>query len=170
MPNYTYKPPRDTLISLPLNRHPRPVVRTPDTPNTRVDTRHRLRHLAQLLSVRVPQQQRLLQNLQRLLVPHAHGLLAPVDVVAHDDGVLAGARGDGDFDFGVLGGEFGEVGFYEAAAGTLALVRVGGWGLEEAAGKLGTRDEGWGGDGHTSCRGSCPPSHKSESQSSCTAG
>ena len=111
------------------------MVRTPNTPNTRVNTRHRLRNLPQLLPVRVPQQNRLLQNLKRLLVPNAHGLLAPVDVVPHDDGVLARPGGDGDFDFGVFGGEFGEVGFYEAAADIVNF------GLGDWVGALGDRKE-----------------------------
>lgn len=49
-------------------------------------------------------------------VSHAHGLGEAVDVVADDDGVLAGSGRNGELDLGVGGGELGEKRLDEAAA------------------------------------------------------
>lgn len=91
------------------------MVRRPDTSDRVVDTLDRLGNPLELLSARVPQQLNLLEDLQRLQVAHADGLLLAVDVVADYDGVLIGSRRHGDFDLGVCGGELGEDGLEEAA-------------------------------------------------------
>ena len=55
----------------------------------------------------------------RAHLPHTDGLLAAVHVLAADDGVSAGARGDGAFDARVLGSEAGEVIREEGAGGEI---------------------------------------------------
>lgn len=62
---------------------------TPYTSDTLVDTFDRLGNLLQLLSVRVPQQLCLLQNLLLLKIPYADGLVSSIDVVPDDYRVLA---------------------------------------------------------------------------------
>lgn len=84
------------------------MIRTPNTPNTLINTLHGLRNLPQLLPIRIPQQLRLLQHLLLRQIPHTYRFFAAVDVGPFYDWVFARARGDGDFDLRVCGGEFGE--------------------------------------------------------------
>lgn len=70
----------------------------------------------QLLSVGIPQQLRLLQDLVGRQVPHADGLRSAVNVVSDNDWVLAGTGRDSELDLGVGGREFREKGLDEAAA------------------------------------------------------
>lgn len=93
------------------------MKRTPNPPNTLIQTLHGLRHPLQLLPTRLLQQRRFIQNLQLMQIPHADGLRASVHVVADDDGVSARSRGDGDFDPGVLFREGGEFDFDEFTVG-----------------------------------------------------
>lgn len=91
------------------------MKRTPNTPHTVIQALDRLRHPLQLLPTRLLQQLRLIQNLQFVQIPHTDGFRASVHVVPDDDGVSAGARGDGDFDAWVGFGEEGEFVFDEVA-------------------------------------------------------
>lgn len=83
------------------------MVRGPDTTHAGLGAGDGPVGLPQLLSAGVTEELGLLQDLVGRHVPHADGLGAAVDVVANDDGVLAGSRGDGEFDLGVGGGELG---------------------------------------------------------------
>jgi hypothetical protein len=96
------------------------MIRTPNTPNTLIDTFHRLRNLPQLLPISIPQQLRLLQHLLLRQIPHTYRFFAAVDVGSFYDWVFAWARGDSDFDLRVCGGEFGE---RVAEEGTVWFVR-----------------------------------------------
>ena len=96
------------------------MVRGPNASHAGLLARHGLVGALQLLSARVPQQLDLLQDLVGRQVPDANGLRPAVDVVAGDDGVLARSGRDGELDLGVGGGELGEEGLDEAAAGELA--------------------------------------------------
>lgn len=89
------------------------MIRTPDAPNTIVDTPHRLRDLLQLLSAGIPQQHCLLQHLLLLQVLDADGLLPAVDVGAADNGVFAWSWRHGDFDLGIGACKGGKVGAEE---------------------------------------------------------
>lgn len=91
------------------------MVRTPYASDTLVDARHRLAVLLGLLAARVPEQLCLLQHLGGVHILDAEGLLLSVDVVADDDGVFPGSRGDGHLDLGVRLGEGGEEGLEECA-------------------------------------------------------
>jgi hypothetical protein len=91
------------------------VVRRPDASDGLVDTLHGLGDLAQPLAAGVAEQLGLLEDLVGLHVAHADGLLAAVDVLGDDDGVLGRPRRDGELDLRVAGGELGEEGLDEAA-------------------------------------------------------
>ncbi len=101
----------------PSNILPDPMIRTPNAPHTLIRTPHRLDHPPQLLPISIPQQLGLLQDLLLLQIPHAHGLLPPVDVCPLDDRVPVRPWRDGDFDLWVRGCEAGE---RVAEEGTLA--------------------------------------------------
>lgn len=91
------------------------MERIPNTPNTLIQTLHRPGDLCEFLAARAAQQQGFVEDFRRLEVAHADGFFFAVDVFAFQDGVLARARGDGDFDLGVGGCEGLEVGFEEGA-------------------------------------------------------
>lgn len=91
------------------------MIRGPDPSDGLVDGPDGLGDLFELLTAGVAEELELLQDLVGLHVADADGLGAAVDVVADGDGVFGGAGGDGEFDFGVGGYEFGEEGFDEAA-------------------------------------------------------
>lgn len=91
------------------------MVRRPDASDGRVDTGDGLVGALEFLAAGVAQQLGLLEDLVRLHVADAHGLLAPVDVLRDEHGVLGRAGGDGELDLRVGGGEFGEEGLDEAA-------------------------------------------------------
>lgn len=91
------------------------MVRTPYASDTLVDARHRLAVLLRLLAARVPEELCLLENLGGVHVLDAERLLLSVDVVADDDGVFPGPRGDGHLDLGVRLGEGREEGLEECA-------------------------------------------------------
>jgi len=84
------------------------MIWRPDTSDTVVNRLDGLGLLPQLLARCISQQDRLLQNRIWLQVADTDCLLAAVDVGALDDRVLAGTRGDGDFDRRVGFGEAGE--------------------------------------------------------------
>ncbi len=90
------------------------MIRTPDASYTLVDTLDRLVHLLQLLAAGIPEELRLLEDLEWFHVLDAHGLLLSVDIVADEDGVFPWSGGDVDLDLGVLGGELREEGLDEA--------------------------------------------------------
>lgn len=94
-----------------------PMIRIPHASHTFIETRHGLPCPLQLLSARALQQVGLVEDLGGLHISHADGALLAVDVGAANDGVTAGARGDGDFDAGVAAGEGGEGLFEEGAVG-----------------------------------------------------
>lgn len=99
-----------------LYLHAVAVVRRPDASDGLVDTLHRLRLPLELLAAGVAEQLDLLEDLVGLHIAHADGLLAAVDVLRDDDGVLGRPGGHGELDLGVGGGELGEERLDEAAA------------------------------------------------------
>lgn len=98
------------------------MVRGPDATHALVETRHRLVGALQLLAAGFLQQVRLVEYLLGLEVPHADDLLAAVDVVALDDGVLVRSGGYADLDLGVAFGEGGEGVFQEAPAAQISIL------------------------------------------------
>jgi hypothetical protein len=108
-----------TYLTGPLMSHLHlmyePMIRTPHASHRLVQTLNRLPLPPQLLATSRLKQLRLLQNFGRLHIPHANGLLAAIDVRTLDDWVLAGSRGDGDFDLRVCAGEGGEAVLQEGA-------------------------------------------------------
>lgn len=94
--------------SLKLYSHTLAVVRRPDTSDTWLGAENSLVRPPQLLSAGISQQFHLLKNLVRREVAHTDGLCPSVDVVADDDGMLAGSRGNGELDLWVGGCELGE--------------------------------------------------------------
>ncbi len=90
------------------------MIWTPYAPDRLVDTLHRLRDTPILLPTCIPQQLCLLQDLFLLKVPHTHGLLAAVDIVANDYGMSV-SRTDSYFDLRVCRGELLEGVFKEGA-------------------------------------------------------
>lgn len=110
------------------------MIWRPDTSHTVIDRLDRLSLLPQLLARRISQQDRLLQNRIRLQVAHTDCFLAAVDVGALDDGVLAGTRGDGDFDRWVGFGEAGER-VAEEEAEKMVLASHEATGIEEEGGR-----------------------------------
>lgn len=95
------------------------MERTPHASDALVQTPHRLRDLLQLLSIRIAQQQRLVQNLIRVHVSHTDGLFAAIDVLAFDDGVFVRTRRYGDFDAGVFFRKCREFGLEEVAVNSV---------------------------------------------------
>jgi len=81
------------------------MVRTPYASYTLVDALDRLVHSLQLLTTGVPEQLRLLEDLEGLHIPNADSLLAAVDILANDNGVFSWSGGDGDLDLGMRGRE-----------------------------------------------------------------
>lgn len=132
------------------------MKRTPHAPNTLIQTLHRLRDLLQLLPIRTPQQQRLIQNLMAVHISNADGFFATVDVLAFDDGVFVRSGRDGDFDAGVFFREGGEFGFEEVAVVTCQMTDY-------------TNDGGKGG-GRTSCHDCYRPSRSSGNPGVCIGG
>lgn len=106
------------------DHHSLSVVRGPDTTHTGLGAGDSPVGLLQLLSTGVAEELGLLQDLVGRHVSHADGLSTAVDVVANDHGVLAGSRGDGEFDLGVGGGELGEEGLDEAAVARLDQIQI----------------------------------------------
>jgi len=137
-PNPPRRPIPKSHHNTPPPSYPPPPSRTtmkraPNPPNTLIRTPHRPRHPPQLLPTRIPQQLHLPQYLAPLQIPHAHRLLAPVDVRAPHERVAVRPRRDVDFDLWVRGGEAGERSFEEGAVGVLV-----GKGGEGMGGKRGT--------------------------------
>ena len=101
---------------------------TPNTPHTIVPTLHhppaRSVTLLQLLSTRISQQCRFLNDLQWCEVAYANSLLPPVHILAADNGMFAGSRRDGDFDARVLLGEARELGTEERAGVAVSVAVV----------------------------------------------
>lgn len=93
------------------------MVRRPDTSDTLVDTRNGLLGALELLPTSLFQQVRLDQYLLWLKIPHTDRLLAAVDVLASDNGVLVRPWGNPDFDLGVCFGEVGESASEEGTVG-----------------------------------------------------
>lgn len=91
------------------------MERIPDTSHTLVQTLHGLGNSLQCLAARVAQKEHLVEDLVRLHVAHADGLLFAADVTAAEDRVSAGSRGDCDFDLRVGFREALEVGLEEVA-------------------------------------------------------
>ena len=106
----------NAFISKVLYSDSTTVVWTPDSSDTVVDTLHWLSDLLELLSASIPQELSLLHDLPWLQVSDTNCFLAPIDVVAFDDRVLARTWGNVDFDLGVLPREFGKGGLEEGAA------------------------------------------------------
>ena len=134
-----------------------PMIRTPHPPNTLIQTRHhpapRPILLPLLLAAGTLQPLRLLEHLMRRHILHTNRALVAIHVRAADDGVVAGAWRDGDFDLGVLFGEGGELSLQEFAADG-RLVGLRGW---------------WRGR-RTSCLCCCRPSRSSGSRGVCIGG
>lgn len=99
-----------------------PMERRPDTSDTLVKTGNRLLGALELLPTSLLEQHGLVEDLLRLQIAHADGLLTAVDVLALDDGVLVRSWRDPDFDLRVCFGERGECVFEEGAAGLLEHV------------------------------------------------
>ena len=91
------------------------MIRTPNPPDTLIRTPHRLNNPLQLLSTRISQQLRLLQDLLSRKIPHANSFFSTVDVVALYYRVFARPGGDGDFDLRIRAGEGWEVVFEKEA-------------------------------------------------------
>lgn len=84
------------------------MVRGPDTPNTLVQTGNWLLGPLQLVTAGVLENHSLLQNIFRLEVAHADGLLTAINVLALDDGVPLVSGGNADLDLRVFAGECGK--------------------------------------------------------------
>ena len=106
----------NAFISKALYSDSTTVVWTPDSSDTVVDTLHWLDDLLVRFSTGISQKLCLLNDLPWLQVSDTNCFLAPIDVVAFDDRVLAWTWGNVDFDLGVLPREFGKGGLEEGAA------------------------------------------------------
>lgn len=91
------------------------VIRTPYASYTLVDALDRLMRPLQLLAAGVSEQLHLLQDLERLQVSNADGLLTTVDVMADDDGVFPRPWRYRDLDLGVFGRELWKLRLDEGA-------------------------------------------------------
>lgn len=89
------------------------MVRTPNTSDTLIQTRHGLPDPSQLLPARFLEQRNLREDLLFLHIADADGLFAAVDVVAFNYWVLFWPWGYADFYLWVCGGEGGEGVFEE---------------------------------------------------------
>lgn len=95
------------------------MVGTPDTTHALVYTRDGLVDLPDLVPAGVAEQLRLLQDLQRVQVLDADGLVVAVDVVADEDGVFPRSGRDDELDLGVQRREPAELRLDEGAGRTL---------------------------------------------------
>lgn len=110
------------LFPCPLYRHALAVVGTPDATDALVYTRDGLVDPLDLVPAGVAEQLRLLQDLQRVHVLDADGLLVAVDVVADEDGVFPRSGRDDEFDLGIQRREPAELGLDEGAGGGSSTV------------------------------------------------
>ena len=92
------------------------MVWGPDASDTLVDTRNGLLGALQFIPAGLPQQVRLPQDLLGFKIPDANRLLASVDVLPFDYGVLVRPWRHSDFDLRVC---FGEVGKSALQEGTV---------------------------------------------------
>lgn len=81
------------------------MVRRPNASDTLVQASNRLLRSLQLLPAGLLEEVRFLQNLLLGHIPHTDGFDPAVNVVALEDRVLLGSRGDADFNLGVGFGE-----------------------------------------------------------------
>lgn len=102
------------------------MIRRPDTSDTLVDTRNGLLGALQFLPTSLLKQVRLHQYLLWLEISNTYRLLAAVNILASNNGVLVRPWGNSDFDLGVC---FGEVGESASEEGTIGSHR-----LESSAG------------------------------------
>lgn len=93
------------------------MIRTPNAPDTFIDTRHRLDRPLELLPTGIAQQQHLFQNLLARHIPYANGLFPPIDVVARHARVSMRSWRDGYLDLRMCFGEAGEVVLEKDAGG-----------------------------------------------------
>lgn len=100
------------------------MERTPYASDTLVQALDRLRHSLQLLAVGLLKQFCLLHDLVWGHITDAYRLYAAIDVVALDDGVLAGSRGDCDFDARVLFREGLQLRLEESAATHVRMLKL----------------------------------------------